>query len=256
MPILELESDAGLAWTQVWAVMYLPSLKDDSARRQFMHAHHVKELGELEQLRDKEDVTELEEEQSDSIYRLRLAAFFRDGGFPELWKVESPALVLENALAHQVRGMTAGQILLCLLAFANSRRRREHATVRRAIEMIMQTRKEKPLLHGGKKVPAGRSSIKQAWSQFKPVAHLWAAVRLERGPSAPTGLGDSPLGRLLATAEGLAAHAEELGVPWASDEKCAWRVAPGTPLPEVEFQIPSLNRAKLLVSLRSYRRLR
>jgi len=253
MTVLELDPDVGLASTRVLAVMHYPDPADDQYRARFAVADHVGELAKLEAKQADEDLPLEEAEAVDELFKRRLAALFRDGGFPAVWQGGDPAGVIDAALKREVEGHTAGQILLCLLAFANNPRRRQHATVRRAVFTLEQGRKARPQRFAGKRVPASQSWILRAWSRFKPAAHLWAAARLEAGFARHGATEDVPLARFLSLSEEVARRTAQLAVPWPFDAENAWRLPEGTRLPEVRFQVPSINRAQILVPLRKYK---
>jgi len=87
-------------------------------------------------------------------------------------------------------------------------------------------------------IPKSRAAVMQAWKRFKPVAHLWLALRLE--PRA-----ERTLGTFLARAEGL----RQLARKDASlDSVATWAVPVEliAKLPTVEPALPPLTDTKVV----------
>jgi hypothetical protein len=253
VPILDLDDDTGLAWTQVLSVMHFPGPDDGEVRREFSLAYHVMQLAELERFGEDESADGCEAEQADELSKTRLTKFFRDGGFRALWESEAPAKVIDAAYQRELAGQTAGQLLLHMLACADNPRQRRHARVRRAIYLLEKARRDHPQTFNGRRVPFSRRWLKRAWSEFGPAAHLWAASRIEMGLSGSAAGEGAPLDRFLAFAELLANEATRLEIEWAADAEKAWRVPPGTPLPRVTYELPSINDPRVRRILRSYK---
>lgn len=153
---------------------------------------------------------------------------------------------LQEQLGHSgFRGAVVGDLLNFLLNCAECAP--EHASVNKAIFVVMAdltgTR-----LRDGSRPTAGRSILHEAWREFKPVAHLWAAFRLwqeefqqtpEFDPRTPTGLRG-----FLALAKELHARAVNIRARGRTkailDPSETWRVPATLLLPAITLQLPPL----------------
>ena len=94
----------------------------------------------------------------------------------QTWRHTPAEEVHRRALREARRGSVAGEVLLTI------RRQYEsgHAgSVGKAMYLLTHTYTE--LYATDKTWPKSRSSIAEAWTQFKPVAHLWAAYLVLHG---------------------------------------------------------------------------
>jgi hypothetical protein len=129
-----------------------------------------------------------------------------------------------HAETGYVRGEIAGGLLVYLFACA------QHEPGNASMERVYRD-----LYRGGCR-GFSRRQLAEIWKEFKPAAHLWAALRLDRARWEQ--------GRLavwLALAESFRLAAEEFRPPkappvLAPDE--AWRVPPRFRLPRLQFGFP------------------
>ena len=91
----------------------------------------------------------------------------------------------EESLANFSKGLIAGQILMMLILLADGAP--EHATLNKARHIISAKLRSKALARNGEakiNVPLSQRSIENAWAQFKPVCHLYAAFSETRAEHA------------------------------------------------------------------------
>jgi len=178
-------------------------------------------------------------------YRGRSDALRADGGWAALARGH-PGLECLRAERdeRQRQGFVAAEILLYTLTppvrvHRAGERRRSAASVREAVYLLGAALGEQGRRGGS------RERLMAAWSEMRPVAHLWAAVHHLHAYEA----GSVALGVLLATAEELRRRGEEREV---LNPATTWRMPEDATLPPVEIQLPPLP-PRLRVALRSYR---
>jgi hypothetical protein len=255
VPTLELHKNEDRSWERVFSVMHYPQAGDLEARKDYLVALHVRDLAGIDSQTPAGEPSNEEERIAKQRFQDYLNAFFDDGGFPALLNGPGPSAVLDRALMSEIGGRTAAAVLLVLLTFAKSPnpRRQKSATVRRAVDLIERSWKEKPQLLGDKRYPTGQSSIRAAWSRYNSVAHLWAANRRAEGHIQRPVYRGIPVAQFLSLAEEIAHESTELGISgWRPDE--AWRTPPGLKLPQINVPALELNNAKFLRQLKDYKR--
>ena len=157
----------------------------------------------------------------------------------------------DRAAKSGLGGSVAGDMLLFLLNAAE--RDPKNASVLKALHIIKADYKDGHD-HAGQPLPSGRSTLMEAWSKFKPVAHLWAAFRLWQGdlkqdPSFALLLENADNGEnflnFLSVAEALREKAERFvaqgqkGPILSPDE--TWRAPSDLTLKPVQLGIPDLT---------------
>lgn len=120
----------------------------------------------------------------------------------------------EEALANFGRGLIAGQTLMTLIQLADGAP--EHATLNKARHLAIAKLRTKALARNGEAkidVPLSQRSIENAWAQFKPVCHLYAAfieTRAQHARDSRSGeLSRQTMRRLLALAEAYRRRGQE-----------------------------------------------
>jgi hypothetical protein len=186
----------------------------------------------------------------------------------ELLRAESMTAWRQSiALGNRLNpGWVAGEMLLHLLCMAEHAP--EHATVNKACFLVLRDLAD-ARLYSGSKAPCSRKTIWDAWSEFRPAAHLWASFtltldgchdleaargRLEaaNSPPLPAPGGSRPVGlfpKLVPVAEALRRLAEGYKIPAAGD---MWSVPARIILPPVDVTIPPPTDWAL-EQLRNYR---
>jgi hypothetical protein len=155
------------------------------------------------------------------------------------------AAVIENRWA----GITAGRVFWWLLWLAHQH---PPASVKKAVFLVEQEKKECDAEWGG---PMSKRRILETWSDYKPVAHLWAVLGRDfaeqhtlRSIFEADTLGQfSNLRQLLAGAEVLRRLGGSL-----FDLTETWRLSPDLRLPMAEVQFPPLPLWAVSV-LKNYR---
>jgi hypothetical protein len=253
MPRIPLDVNPSLIWTRIWSVMHYPREDQEGDRRSFENAIHVRELAQLSERLESKLRGDNSRVDLDLEYKARLMVFFRDGGFPSLWLSDAPFKTIENARLSEMRGRSAGVILLALLSMAKRKRSDHPAHVRRAIHLVSESWKQKPQEIDGRRVASSQRALYSAWSQFSTVAHMWAATRIHSGSEEAD---EYPVGHRalhqLALSEAIANSAIQLGVPW--DAKLRWEFELPFRLPKAEFEPPGMSDAKLRITARKYQR--
>jgi hypothetical protein len=223
-----------LATHQMRGVMLFPS--DAENARVVVAIGIVQELANAERKGDSTATSTL------------LASLGRLGGFSTLEKSLPPNEGLDY-LGPEISGRIAGAILGWVLAFGATKRRREHATVRRVISELERARKTQAQSLRGRKIPSSRTAIKSAWRSHSRVAHLWLAQwRVEniRGEARPT------FQAVAGLAGSIPRIVESCGRKRQWDPSQALHPSP-TPH-ELPYEPPTTNEAKLMIRLRDYRR--
>ena len=112
-----------------------------------------------------------------------------------------------------------------------------------------------------RRLPANKRDFQKIWLRFKPVAHLWSALKLlekelgDLDQAAEMLEDETGLQYFLAVAENMRIFGESYSLPRGGgpllDPKITFRVPPDFPLPDIELKLPPLSEQGLS-SLQSY----
>lgn len=112
-----------------------------------------------------------------------------------------------------------------------------------------------------RRLPANRRDLQKIWLRFKPVAHLWSALKLlekefsDLDQAAEMLKDETGLQCFLAIAESMRFFGEGYSLPRGGglllDPEITFRVPPDFPLPDIELKLPPLSEQGLS-SLQSY----
>ena len=146
------------------------------------------------------------------------------------------------------RGSLSGEVLRTLLQIhAHHRKERpDEPSINKAIAVF------------ARRAVLAQSGLESAWGDFRPVAHLWAALVIHYKYAIPPGPHPSDnegLLRFLAVAESIRLDAEKLTTRGRSAvlrPAETWKVPPRIALEEVKIQVSPLTAVELK-ELRSYR---
>jgi hypothetical protein len=169
----------------------------------------------------------------------------------------------EESLANFDKGLIAGQILLTLIQLADGAP--EHATLNKARHLAIANLRTKVLARNGAAkldLPLSQRSIENAWAQFKPVCHLYAAfveMRAQHARDSRSGeLSRQTMRKLLAIAEALRLRGQEHRsrgslAPTLSESEM-WTVPPHIDLKDIVVTFSPVRISKAdLAELNNYK---
>ncbi len=182
----------------------------------------------------------------------------RFGGFSALSKAPIFEEIWERMTSQGWPGSISGDILLNLLQMRASG---TSASVNKAVAIAVHYLSDAKAAGEGE--PSGGKSeryVREAWANFKPVSHLWAALRMIQDGVTTQG-GELPyVDRLLVLAHFILKLARSLGTkgePLLSSEEM-WRLSRRykSPFQLSNFTLPPLEAWKVEVLRRKFKSLR
>ena len=243
MPTISLPSESsgfmtGTTNLHIGAVMCFP--EDAEKRQAYIWAGHSKHLAKLEKFRGiatggLSDFIAL-------AYKYRFEnGILSAGGFTTVERLVRDREIYGPPEAIVNRGgWVASDVLLFVLLNVETGNR-DQATISKGIERFERFLAKPANKHH--QMPREKSGLIKMWSNFKPVAHLWAACRVI-GMEHENGVDEVSTGRLLAISEELRRRGESYvpkhcKYPVLSPDK-SWKLPDGLDLPNVEVDLKTL----------------